>query len=386
MTTARAIIVTSMSHLADRIANVEVRLAAAWSALRLEESRARGAELEAMMNEPSFWNDQNAARKLSQTAAELKTEVETWDAFKKELNDVHDVAQLAETENDPELKLEIDKTLTILEERFSSMEFQMLLSGEFDAKSAIVSFHAGAGGTDANDWVAMLLRMYTRFAESHGWQVEVLDESRGEEAGYKSATIAVRGRFAYGWLRSEYGVHRLVRISPFDAEQMRHTTFALVEVIPEFDEVDEKALEIPADDLRIDTFLASGKGGQSVNTTYSAVRITHIPTAISVSCQNERSQLQNRETAMRVLKSKLYRLMVEARTEKISDLKGEHKTAAWGNQIRSYVLHPYQMVKDHRTEVETTDTEAILNGQLKLFMEAFLRRDVEQRSEAPTNY
>ncbi len=375
-----------MSHLADRIANVEVRLAAAWSALRLEESRARGAELEAMMNEPSFWNDQNAARKLSQTAAELKTEVETWDAFKKELNDVHDVAQLAETENDPELKLEIDKTLTILEERFSSMEFQMLLSGEFDAKSAIVSFHAGAGGTDANDWVAMLLRMYTRFAESHGWQVEVLDESRGEEAGYKSATIAVRGRFAYGWLRSEYGVHRLVRISPFDAEQMRHTTFALVEVIPEFDEVDEKALEIPADDLRIDTFLASGKGGQSVNTTYSAVRITHIPTAISVSCQNERSQLQNRETAMRVLKSKLYRLMVEARTEKISDLKGEHKTAAWGNQIRSYVLHPYQMVKDHRTEVETTDTEAILNGQLKLFMEAFLRRDVEQRSEAPTNY
>lgn len=386
MTTARAIIVTSMSHLADRIANVEVRLAAAWSALRLEESRARGAELEAMMNEPSFWNDQNAARKLSQTAAELKTEVETWDAFKKELNDVHDVAQLAETENDPELKLEIDKTLTILEERFSSMEFQMLLSGEFDAKSAIVSFHAGAGGTDANDWVAMLLRMYTRFAESHGWQVEVLDESRGEEAGYKSATIAVRGRFAYGWLRSEYGVHRLVRISPFDAEQMRHTTFALVEVIPEFDEVDEKALEIPADDLRIDTFLASGKGGQSVNTTYSAVRITHIPTAISVSCQNERSQLQNRETAMRVLKSKLYRLMVEARTEKISDLKGEHKTAAWGNQIRSYVLHPYQMVKDHRTEVETTDTEATLNGQLKLFMEAFLRRDVEQRSEAPTNY
>ena len=375
-----------MSHLADRIANVEVRLAAAWSALRLEESRARGAELEAMMNEPSFWNDQNAARKLSQTAAELKTEVETWDAFKKELNDVHDVAQLAETENDPELKLEIDKTLTILEERFSSMEFQMLLSGEFDAKSAIVSFHAGAGGTDANDWVAMLLRMYTRFAESHGWQVEVLDESRGEEAGYKSATIAVRGRFAYGWLRSEYGVHRLVRISPFDAEQMRHTTFALVEVIPEFDEVDEKALEIPADDLRIDTFLASGKGGQSVNTTYSAVRITHIPTAISVSCQNERSQLQNRETAMRVLKSKLYRLMVEARTEKISDLKGEHKTAAWGNQIRSYVLHPYQMVKDHRTEVETTDTEAILNGQLKLFMEAFLRRDVEQRGEAPTNY
>ena len=368
-----------MAHLADRIANVEDRLAAAWSALRLEESRARGVELEAMMNEPSFWNDQNRARELSQQAAELKTEVETWDAFKLELHEVRDVVELAEQENDPELKAEIDKTLIKLEDRFSDMEFQMLLSGEFDAKTAIVSLHAGAGGTDANDWVGMLLRMYTRFAESHGWQVEVLDESRAEEAGYKSATIAVRGRFAYGWLRSEYGVHRLVRISPFDAEQMRHTTFALVEVIPEFDDVDEKALEIPVDDLRIDTFMASGKGGQSVNTTYSAVRITHIPTGLSVSCQNERSQLQNRDTAMRVLKSKLHRLMVEARAEKISDLKGEHKTAAWGNQIRSYVLHPYKMVKDHRTEVETTDTEAVLNGELKPFMEAFLRKDVEER-------
>lgn len=242
-----------------------------------------------------------------------------------------------------------------------------------------MSLHAGAGGTDATDWVAMLLRMYTRFAETHDWQVEILDESRGEETGFKSVTIAVRGRFAYGWFRSEYGVHRLVRISPFDAEQMRHTTFALVEVIPEFDEVDEKSLEIPADDLRIDTFMSSGKGGQSVNTTYSAVRITHLPTGTAVSCQNERSQLQNRETAMRVLKSKLYRLMVEARAEKISDLKGEHKTAAWGNQIRSYVLHPYKMVKDHRTDVETTDTEAVLNGELKAFMEAYLRKDVETR-------
>jgi peptide chain release factor 2 len=369
-----------MSQLVDRIANVETRLTAAWSALRLEETRARAIELEALMGEPTFWNDQAKARKLSQEASDFKKELEDWDSFKRELNDVRDVVQLAEKENDAELKSEIDKTLVKLEERFSAMEFQMLLSGEFDSRSAILSLHAGAGGTDATDWVAMLLRMYTRFAETHGWQVEVLDESRGEEAGYKSATIAVRGRFVYGWLRSEYGVHRLVRISPFDAEQMRHTTFALVEVIPEFDEVDEKALEIPVDDLRIDTFLASGKGGQSVNTTYSAVRITHTPTGISVSCQNERSQLQNRETAMRVLKSKLYRLMVEARTEKISDLKGEHKTAAWGNQIRSYVLHPYKMVKDHRTDVETTDTESVMNGELKPFMEAFLRKDVEERA------
>lgn len=368
-----------MSQFADRIAQVKDRLTAAWSALRLEETRARVAELEGIMGEPSFWSDQNTARKLSQEAADLKKELELWDAFRNELEDVTEVIKLAEAENDAELKTEVDRTLVELEKRFSDMEFQMLLSGEFDSRSAIMSLHAGAGGTDATDWVAMLLRMYTRFAETHGWSVEVLDESRGEETGYKSATIAIRGRFAYGWLRSEYGVHRLVRISPFDAEQMRHTTFALVEVIPEFDEVDEKSLEIPADDLRIDTFMASGKGGQSVNTTYSAVRITHLPTGISVSCQNERSQLQNRETAMRVLKSKLYRLMVEARTEKISDLKGEHKTAAWGNQIRSYVLHPYKMVKDHRTDTETTDTEAVLNGELKLFMEAFLRKDVEER-------
>lgn len=368
-----------MSHLADRIAQVQDRLAAAWSALRLEETRARIAELEGIMGEPTFWNNQATARKLSQESADLKKELEQWDNFKRELNDVADVVKLAEAEGDAELKTAVDQSLLKLEAQFSDMEFQMLLSGEFDSRSAIMSLHAGAGGTDANDWVAMLLRMYTRFAETHGWAVEVLDESRGEEAGYKSATIAIRGRFAYGWLRSEYGVHRLVRISPFDAEQMRHTTFALVEVIPEFDEVDEKALEIPADDLRIDTFLASGKGGQSVNTTYSAVRITHLPTGISVSCQNERSQLQNRETAMRVLKSKLHRLMVEARADKISDLKGEHKTAAWGNQIRSYVLHPYKMVKDHRTEIETTDTEAVLNGELKPFMEAFLRKDVEER-------
>jgi peptide chain release factor 2 len=368
-----------MSHLADRLASVESRLTAAWSALRLEDSRARAVELEALMAEPGFWNDQNNARKLSQTAADLKKELELWEAFKRELGDLRDVVTLAEKENDSELKVELDRSLTELEAKFANMEFQMLLSGEFDTRSAILSLHAGAGGTDATDWVAMLLRMYTRFAETHGWQVEVLDESRGEEAGYKSVTIAIRGRFAYGWLRSEYGVHRLVRISPFDAEKMRHTTFALAEVIPEFDEVDEKALEIPVDDLRIDTFLASGKGGQSVNTTYSAVRITHIPTSISVSCQNERSQLQNRETALRVLKAKLFRLMVEARADKISDLKGEHKTAAWGNQIRSYVLHPYKLVKDHRTEVESVEVESILNGDLKLFMEAFLRQDVSTR-------
>ncbi len=365
-----------MSHLTSRIADLDKRLRAAWETLKLEDTKAKKIELDATMSEPGFWDNQNLARRVSQEAADLNKEIETWEGFKKQLHDLKDVVELAEKEANAEVKDEADKSLTELEKTFAGLEFQMLLSGEFDDHSAILSLHAGAGGTDATDWVAMLLRMYTRFAETHGWQVELLDESRGEETGYKSVTLAIKGRYAYGWLRSEYGVHRLVRISPFDAEQMRHTTFALAEVIPEFDEVDDKNLEIPADDLRIDTFMSSGKGGQSVNTTYSAVRITHLPTGLNVACQNERSQLQNRETAMRMLKAKLHHLMVVARAEKISDLKGEHKTAAWGNQIRSYVLHPYKLVKDHRTEVETTDIEAVLNGKLEMFMEAWLRTQV----------
>lgn len=360
-----------MSHLTTRISALQNRLAAAWSVLRLEESRARMAEIEADMNDAGFWTDQAKARSVSQEAAELKKELNAWDGVKKELDDIAALAELGE---------DVDQPLAALETRFASMEFQMLLSGEYDTKNAIVSIHAGAGGTDALDWTGMLLRMFTRFAEQHDFAVELLDESRGEEAGYKSVTFAVRGRYAYGWLRSEAGVHRLVRISPFDAEQMRHTTFALVEVLPEFDEVDEKSFVIDPEDLRIDTFMASGKGGQSVNTTYSAVRITHIPTNTVVSCQNERSQSQNKDTAMRVLKSKLYHMMVVARAEKLSDIKGEHKTAAWGNQIRSYVLHPYKMVKDHRTDVETPDTDAVLGGDLTRFMEAYLRHDAEGRN------
>lgn len=359
-----------MSHLTDRIANLQERLAQAWDALRLEASRARLLEIEGDMNDPGFWGDQERARRMSQEAAELKKELGAWDGMKKDLDDLEGLEQLGE---------DVGPVLTTLEERFAAMEFRMLLSGEYDSRSAIVSIHAGAGGTDAMDWVGMLMRMFTRFAEQHGFAVELIDESPGEQAGWKSVTFAVRGRYAYGWLRSEAGVHRLVRISPFDAEQMRHTTFALAEVLPEFDEVDEKSVEIDPDDLRVDTFLSSGKGGQSVNTTYSAVRLTHIPTGISVSCQNERSQSQNKDTAMRILKSKLYHLMVTARAEKLSDIKGEHKAAAWGNQIRSYVLHPYKMVKDHRTDVETNDTDAVLNGDLAPFMEAYLRQDAQAR-------
>ncbi len=362
------------------LASLTQRHGLAVVALGLVASRARVKELEAVMGNPEFWNDQDAARSTAQESAELKREVEAWDALAQEMIDAKAMLELAEQEGNAGVVADVERAVSDLESRFAAMEFQMLFSGEHDTRNAIVSFHAGAGGTDATDWVAMLLRMISRFAERQGFAVDILDESRGEEAGYKSVTITVRGRHAYGYLRSEGGVHRLVRISPFDAEHMRHTTFALIEVLPEFADVDEKAIELNMDDVRIDTFLSSGKGGQSVNTTYSAVRVTHIPTGIAVSCQNERSQLQNKDVALKVLKSRLYRIMVEERASKLSDIKGEHKSAAWGNQIRSYVLHPYKMVKDHRTNVETSDTDAVLDGAIQPFIDAYLRQDAEVRN------
>ncbi len=370
-----------MSLLTDKLKNLEGRHALAVTALGIEASKARMIELEGDMSDPGFWNEQERARKIAQEMGDLKKEVEAWESIGLEIKETQDVVVMTETEGSVEDKAESERLVVDLEQRFTAMEFQMLFSGEYDKKNAILSIHAGAGGTDANDWVAMLLRMFMRFGERKGFTVDILDESRGEEAGYKSVTIAVRGRYAYGFLRSEAGVHRLVRISPFDGEKMRHTTFALVEVLPEFDAMDAATVELDMDDVRIDTFLSSGKGGQSVNTTYSAVRVTHLPTGISVSCQNERSQLQNKETALNVLKAKLFQLMVVARAEKLSDIKGEHKTAAWGNQIRSYVLHPYKMVKDHRTDVETSDTESVLDGELLPYIEAFLRNDAEKRNQ-----
>jgi peptide chain release factor 2 len=273
----------------------------------------------------------------------------------------------------------IEKQTEELEQEYEQYEFYLLLNGPYDKNNAIVAIHAGTGGTEAQDWVAMLLRMLLRFCEKQGWSTKIIDESVGAEAGYKSIMFEVRGRYAYGYLKSEHGTHRLVRISPFDAEKMRHTSFALVEVLPEVDA--NVNIEIDPKDLRIDTFMSGGKGGQSVNTTYSAIRITHLPTGIVVSCQNERSQSQNKATAMNVLRAKLYRLMVDARAKSIADVKGEHKTAAWGNQIRSYVLHPYKMVKDHRTDQETSDTEAVLNGDLMPFIEAYLRQKAAEEQE-----
>lgn len=321
------------------------------------------------MESADFWKDNGRARKISEEHASLTREIEEW---KKLFADIESLKVFIEDAgDDTSMREELEKEVVVLEERFAKEEFQVLFSGKYDTNDCIVAFHAGTGGTEAMDWAEMLLRMILRFAESKGFRARIVDTSHGGEAGIKSAVVAIQGRFAYGHLRSEAGVHRLVRISPFDAEKMRHTSFALIEVLPDLGDV----AEIPIDpkDIRIDTYLSSGHGGQSVQTTYSAIRITHLATGIVVTCQNERSQQQNKETAMRILRSKLFLLEEAKRQEEKQKIRGAYTSADWGNQIRSYVLQPYRMVKDHRDGHETGDTDAVLNGELMPFVEAFLR-------------
>lgn len=321
------------------------------------------------MSRPDFWTDRQRAEGVAREASELQGEIEGWESIDQDIGSWIELATLAETSQEAE----VAKHVTELEERYRQLEFTLLLHGEHDAANAIVAIHAGTGGTDAMDWAAMLERMIVRFAEQRGWRTRIVDRSVGQEAGIKSVTLEIEGRHAYGYLKSEAGVHRLVRISPFDAEKMRHTSFALVEVLPEMEDVGQ--IVIDPKDLRVDTFLSSGHGGQSVQTTYSAVRVVHLPTKIMVSVQNERSQTQNKETAMKILRAKLLHLEVQKREAAKSKIRGEYHEAAWGNQIRSYVLQPYRLVKDHRTKHETSQVEAVLNGQLLSFMEAYLRWD-----------
>ena len=328
--------------------------------------------LEIEMSASDFWSDGAHARSVTKQVSDLQKEIAEWESFLKETDELGDLVEIGDASIEDDARAKIAE----LEKKFSHMEFATLFSGEYDSANAIVALHAGSGGTEANDWTGMLMRMVMRFCEGKGWDVQILDESRGEEVGYKSLTLRVTGRYAYGYLKSEAGVHRLVRISPFDAEKMRHTTFALIEVLPELDEVE--SLEINPEDLRIDTFMAGGHGGQSVNTTYSAVRIVHLPSKISVQCQNERSQQQNKETAMKILKAKLFQIQLQERQKEHTALRGEYQSAEWGNQIRSYVLQPYQLVKDHRTEYETSDTRGVLDGDLEPFMEAYLRTQLSE--------
>jgi peptide chain release factor 2 len=280
---------------------------------------------------------------------------------------------MAEDAGDADLVAEIDRDAQALAASFEKERFQLLLSGEYDERNAILSISAGAGGTEATDWAEMLLRMYLRWAERHRFSSEILDSTEGEQTGIKSATIAVNGRYAYGNLKAERGVHRLVRISPYDAQKRRQTTFALIEVLPEAE--DDVEIELDWDEIRVDTYRSTGAGGQHVNKTDSAVRLTHLPTGIVTQSQNERSQMQNRETATKVLKARLLERALEEREAERRELRGEHVEAGWGNQIRSYVLHPYQMVKDHRTSVETSDTTRVLDGDLDEFMQAELERE-----------
>ncbi|OIO51396.1 MAG: peptide chain release factor 2 [Parcubacteria group bacterium CG1_02_58_44] len=308
---------------------------------------------------------------MSRKLAELQDFYGHWFDLRREVSELDEFARLAAEEDDSGAEPEIGRSLLDLQARFDRLEFLTLMDGEFDLRDAIVAIHAGAGGTDAQDWAEMLLRMMMRYGERHGWEVKTLDLHRGGEAGIKSATISVSGRYAYGHLKAEAGVHRLVRLSPFNSDQLRQTSFVLVEVLPDLGEAQE--VEIGPKDLRIDTFLAGGHGGQGVQTTYSAVRITHLPTGLVVSCQNERSQVQNRETAMRILKARLHARMLAEHEDEKKKLRGEFTSAEWGNQIRSYVLHPYQLVKDHRTKHETADTTAVLDGDLDPFVEAYLR-------------
>lgn len=330
------------------------------------------------MQEPGFWDHQKRATAISQQVSELREELQTWDALEKEIGDMEDFAKEVPEGEEGDYEKDMTTQLDAIEKRFETLEFTVLFDGRYDKNDAILSFHAGAGGTEAQDWAEMLMRMMLRFIEKQGWQAKILDESKGQEAGIKSATIEVKGRHAFGHLKSEHGVHRLVRISPYDAAKSRHTSFALIEVLPDIGDAEE--VEIDPKDLRIDTFLAGGHGGQGVQTTYSAVRIVHLPTGIMVSCQNERSQLQNKETAMKILRAKLVAIKEQEQAEKMAELRGEYQSAEWGNQIRSYVLHPYQMVKDLRTRHETSDTQGVLDGDLLPFMEAYLKWDKEQKN------
>ncbi len=323
------------------------------------------------MLHPDFWNDQQAAQTVISESNGLKDQVNEFYKLTETFENLELTYELVKEEDDAELRSELEEELVDLVSSLSQFELNLLLSEPYDKNNAILELHPGAGGTESQDWGSMLLRMYTRWAEKRGFKVETLDYLPGDEAGIKSVTLAIKGHNAFGYLKAEKGVHRLVRISPFDSSGRRHTSFVSCEVMPEFN--DEIEIEIRTEDLKVDTYRASGAGGQHINTTDSAVRITHIPTGVVVSCQTERSQIKNRETAMKMLKAKLYQKKIEEQEEKLAEIRGEQKDIGWGSQIRSYVFHPYSLVKDHRTNTEVGNTQSVMDGDIDLFINAYLR-------------
>ena len=345
-------------------------------ALKIDEIREKIQQLEALTYEAGFWNDPKKSSVTLQEIKQLKNKVDAYEALKAKVENTYSLAELAIEDNDESFTDEILKELEEIESEQQTQRLSALLTGEYDANNAILSFHPGAGGTEAQDWAQMLYRMYTRWGETHGYNVKLIDWLDGEEAGIKSATIMIEGLNAYGFLKSENGVHRLVRVSPFDSSGRRHTSFASVEVMPEF--TDDGSIEIKEEDLEITAHRSSGAGGQHINKTDSAIRITHLPTNIVVTCQSQRSQIQNREQAMIMLKSKLYQLMLEKQASELNEIKGEQKAIEWGSQIRSYVLHPYSMVKDNRSGYESNNPKAILDGDLDECIYAYLKSMVKE--------
>lgn len=345
-----------------------------WSVFDIAGKESEIASLEKETAKPEFWADGSQATSIMRKLSVNKEVVKTWRDLQRRTDDLCDMLNLVMQEKDTSLQLEIERETEEIASNLSRLEVGLMLNGEYDHMNAILAVHAGAGGTESQDWAEMLLRMYTRWAEKHNFDVEVLDLTPGDEAGIKSATLEIRGDHVYGHAKSERGVHRLVRLSPFDADHARHTSFAVAEVLPEVKETAE--INIRAEDIKVDTFRSSGPGGQHMQKTSSAVRITHLPSGIIVICQNQRSQYQNKEAAMKILYARLLEKEREQKEQQHAKLKGKRIDAGWGNQIRSYVLHPYKMVKDHRTEYETGNTAAVLDGEIDDFITAYLRSKV----------
>lgn len=366
-----------MHELKEKLKLAKTEIAKALKTVDPQELKSRVTQLETLMTEQGFWDNNEKAQKISQEVSELKKIIENWQNIERDCDELLGLVEVASPEENPKEAEELREMVENFDQKWKDLVITSFLSGEYDKNNVILTIHAGTGGKDAMDFADMLLRMYLRYAEKRGFQVEILDRSNGEDVGLKSATIMIKGYLAYGYLKSENGVHRLVRLSPFNTKHTRETSFALVEILPEIDT--SKALDIDEKDLRIDTFRAGGHGGQSVNTTDSAVRITHIPTGLTTQCQNERSQLQNKEHAMKILHSKLQQLMQEQAAENLNEIKGGRKEIKWGSQIRSYVLHPYTMVKDHRTKYETSQAQDVLDGDI----EGCIRSYLEQNFEAP---